>query len=71
MFSRSLYRQEALEATIAAFGKLATFELNSESGDHMLAISDMDERVADRLVDALCNHALAETIRLERAKEQT
>ena len=68
-FSRSLYRQEAIEAAVAAYGALAQLALEVHENDFTVSIDNIDERVADRLVDAFCNHALYETARLERHVE--
>ncbi len=60
-FSRSLYRDDAIDAAAAAYGELATISVETLADDIVVSVSDIDERVADRLVDAFCNHALFET----------
>lgn len=68
-FSRSLYRQDAIESAITAYGALATLSLEVGPSDFRVQVSDIDERVVDRLEDAFCNHCLFETARLERHVE--
>jgi len=61
-FHRSLYDVDALEAAADAYRPLATITLHVSEHDVRAEIDDIDERVADRLVDAFCNHALFTTI---------
>ena len=69
-FNRRLYRDDAVEAAVEAYGHLATLSL--ERGEHtsIVEVRDPDERVADRLVDALCNHVLYETVSRSRAEQE-
>ncbi len=62
VFSRSLYAPEAVRAAAAAYGELASFELQVSAEAIEVVITEPDESVADVLVDEFCNHALHETI---------
>lgn len=68
-FDKLLYRADAVESTIEAYGHLATFTLSSSNNATVVEIRDPDERVADRLADALCNHVLYETVARHRAEK--
>ncbi len=70
-FSRSLYSVEAVDAAVAAYAGLATFEVRQEGDDIAVSVTGIDARVVDRLVDAFCNHALFETVRLARGGTTT
>ncbi|MFT4979438.1 MAG: hypothetical protein ACI8S6_005348 [Myxococcota bacterium] len=69
-FSRSLYRQDAIEATVAAYAQLATLTVDT-SGEHsvVITVADPHPSLADELSDALCNHILFETIRRYRTEQ--
>jgi len=69
-FSRSLYDKGAVDAAALAFAALASFEVTSEDDEIHVSVSEIDERVADRLVDAFCNHALYETVMRARKVEE-
>lgn len=64
---RSLYRPEAIRASAAAFAGLARVEVVQEEEETRINFHDVDPDVADSLIDAFANHALAETVRLHRA----
>jgi hypothetical protein len=66
-FARSLYEPEAVDAAVAAFGELATFEIKLEDHAVIVEIRDPDPDVADVLADELCNHVLSHTITARRA----
>ena len=68
-FNRRLYRDDAVEAAVEAYGHLA--KLTVEQNEHftILEVADPDERVADRLVDALSNHVMYETVLRTRAEQ--
>ena len=69
-FSRSLYDVDAVRAAADAYGGLATIAVKTV-GDHVrVEVSEIDPRVADRLVDALCNHALYNTVDRHRARQE-
>lgn len=70
-FSTSIYRNDAVEAAAQAYGHLAKIRVEANEGNVVLHIEDIDERVSDRLVDALCNHALYETVARTRAEDRT
>lgn len=65
-FHRSLYDVAAIEAAAQAYEPLANITLHVSEHDVRADIADIDERVADRLVDAFCNHALFTTISQRR-----
>lgn len=67
-FHTSLYDRDAVLETRDAFGHLATIDVD-EADEHCLSVTfaAIDERVADRLVDAFANHALAMTIQRHKA----
>ena len=50
-FSRSLYRQDAIESAITAYGALATLSLEVGPSDFRVQVSDIDERVLPRCVE--------------------
>lgn len=66
-FSRSLYRQDAIEATVAAYAGLAKMSIDTDA-DHeiVVTVSEPHPALAGELVDAMCNHILFETIRRHR-----
>jgi hypothetical protein len=66
VFSRSLYAAEAVQAAVAAYEELASFELQISAEAIEVTIREPDESVADVLVDEFCNHALHETIVRQR-----
>lgn len=68
-FNRRLYRDDAVEAAVEAYGHLAKLTLERTEHFSVVQVSDPDERVADRLVDALCNHVLYETVARARAEQ--
>ena len=66
-FSRSLYRLDSIEAAAAAYAQLAT--INITPGDSEIVVDLVEPHPdipADDLVDAFCNHALFETVRMHR-----
>ena len=69
-FHRQIYRDDAVAAAVAAYGHLA--ELTCVETENMLIVevANPDERVADRLVDALANHVLYETVARTRAEQE-
>ena len=69
-FSRSLYRVDAIEATVQAYAGLATL-LVDDSSDHevVVTVSDPHPSLAAELVDAMCNHILFETVRRHRVEQ--
>lgn len=69
-FSRSLYDKEAIDAAAEAFKALATFQVSAADDAITVSVSEIDARVADRLTDAFCNHALYETVARARAVEE-
>ncbi len=62
VFSRSLYRPDAVEATAEAYGGLARIEIDQGEDSIVATLHDPEPDFADELVDAFCNHALHETI---------
>ncbi len=66
-FSTSLYTRDAVEAAVAAFAELASFEVSANADDVVVAVSEIDADLKDVLVDEFCNYALHETI--VRARE--
>lgn len=68
IFDRSLYTPAAIEAAAAAYHHLATFVVTVGDDHTEVQISEIDERVADVLLDAFGNHALHETIALQRTQ---
>lgn len=68
-FSRSLYRPDAVEATVAAYAQLATIGVETEDHAIVVTVSDPHPALAGELVDAMCNHILFETIRRYRADQ--
>lgn len=59
----SLYDLSAVQELVGQYGGVA--RISVESGDHSVTLSfaDVDEDVADVVVDHFCNHALVETVR--------
>lgn len=62
-FSRSIYREEAVQAAVALYAALATFRV--EPSDHSVRVTITDERIAS-LSDHFANHVLFETVRQAR-----
>ena len=69
-FASTLYDDAAVEAAVEAYGHLAKFAMSKNDHAIVVEVSEPDERVADRLVDALCNHALYETVSRTRAAQE-
>ena len=69
-FSRSLYRADAIAATIQAYAGLATLSVDDTS-DHELVVTVTDPHPsqAGELVDAMCNHILFTTLRRQRVDQ--
>jgi hypothetical protein len=65
-FARSLYHPEAVEVSVAAYAGLATFDVKTVAEDIEVTITDPDPDVAAVIVDELCNHVLAETVKRAR-----
>jgi hypothetical protein len=65
-FARSLYHPAAVEASVTAYGSLATFAVKTLAEDIEVTITDPDPEVAGVIADELCNHVLAETIKRAR-----
>lgn len=66
-FHRSLYAPEAVDAAAEAFGHLATLGVERREHEIVVSVEAVDGRVADRFVDAFCNHVLYETVVRARA----
>lgn len=63
VFSRSLYRPDAVSAAAEAYGSVARIEVAIEGSSIVATIHDADPEVpAEELADSFCNHALHETI---------
>lgn len=62
-FSRSLYREEAVRAAVAAYAALGSFTV--EPTDHSLRVTIAEGRLGS-LPDHFSNHVLFETVRLSR-----
>lgn len=69
-FSRSLYREDALLATVDAYQALARLELTSRSSNFELTVSDVDPEFADSIYDEVANHALYETVQRARGEAE-
>ena len=66
-FDTTLYREDALEAAVAAHEGLARFEIDKQPGRWLVQAVDPEPSLAAVLLDSLANHALFETIVRERA----
>ncbi len=66
VFSRSLYRPEAVETAARTFGKLARIEVRLEEHQSVVLMEDPHPALADKLADELANHAHHHTIVAER-----
>jgi len=64
-FSRSLYEQAAIEATVAAFSELATFTVQADEDGIKVEMTDASPDVDD-LADHFANHALHLSITMTR-----
>ncbi|MCO4769227.1 MAG: HxsD-like protein [Deltaproteobacteria bacterium] len=60
-FDRSLYAADAVHAGVEAFGKFARIALSEDADAFVLAVTEIDPRHEDVLVDELANYVLAET----------
>lgn len=61
-FSRSLYAVEAVDEAVAAYARLARFEVAVGEHEIRVTIHDPHPKVAGDLVDAFGNHVLFATI---------
>ncbi len=64
--SRSLYDPEATRMAARSFARLAEIEVQVEETDLVVRFRRIHPKVADRIVDHFCNHALARTIEAAR-----
>ena len=64
-FSRSLYEQAAIEATVEAFSELASFAVTSYEHGFVVEIRDATPEIDD-LSDHFANHALHLSITMTR-----
>ena len=64
-FSRSLYEQAAIEATVEAFSELASFAVTSDEHGFVVEIRDATPEIDD-LSDHFANHALPLSITMTR-----
>jgi hypothetical protein len=60
-FSRSLYLTEAVEAAVAAYSEVATFDVQSDESEIAVQI-EADAGYGDTVYHAFCNHVLFESI---------
>lgn len=67
VFSRSLYRPDAVEATAEAYASVATIRVTLENHAIVADVESVHPEVAGEFEDAFCNHALNETIVRHRA----
>ena len=61
-FSKNLYRQDALEASVHAYSALAKFRIESHDAEIHVFIEVNEPTHAKPIRDAFCTHALFETI---------
>ena len=61
-FSRSLYAPEAVDEAVAAYARLARFEVALAEHEIRVTVADPRAEVAAQLVDAFSNHVLFATI---------
>ncbi|MCB9759235.1 MAG: hypothetical protein H6739_05305 [Alphaproteobacteria bacterium] len=60
-FSRSLYAEDAVARAVAAFGQLATIELDRQPSDLVVRLTDLHPAFGPRVADELANYALQAT----------
>jgi len=65
-FSRSLYRQDAIEQAAAAFAACGSFDVRSDGEDIVVEIANLHPKIAEKVVDEFRNHALYGTILADR-----
>ena len=68
-FSLSIYKKEAIEEAMCAYGSHARFSVQEEPYALLIEIDPLYEEHATQIIDAFCNHVLFESIVLHR-KEQ-
>jgi hypothetical protein len=68
VFSRSLYRPDAVEATADAYKDVARILVTLEDHSIVANVEGINPDVAAEFEDAFCNHALNETIVRHRAE---
>ena len=64
-FSRSLYGQAAIEASVEAFSELATFVVTADEHGFVVELRDITPDIED-LADHFANHALHLSITMTR-----
>ena len=64
-FSRSLYNQAAIDATVEAFSELATFTVTVDEHGFVVEMSDVTPDIDD-FEDHFANHALHLSITMTR-----
>lgn len=69
-FSRDLYSADALEATVKAFGELATFKVDTGDLELSVDVAAEDPEEEEMLVDEFCNYLLSETIIRSRTQDR-
>ena len=65
-FSLSIYKKEAIEEAMNAYGAYARFSVQEEEHTMMVELEPLHEAYATQIIDAFCNHVLFETIVLHR-----
>ena len=68
-FSLSIYKKEAIEEAMHAYGAYARFSLQEEPYAIAIDIEPLHEDLATKIIDSFCNHVLFETIILHRKEK--
>jgi len=68
VFSRHLYRLEAVQAAAEVYADFADIGLEVGDDEVRVTLADPDPEIGDELYDAFCNHALFESIVGHRAE---
>jgi len=62
LFSKHLYREEALEVAMEAYSGLASFRTDRKGDDILVFIQTFEASHEEQIRDAFCTHVLFETI---------
>ena len=68
-FSLSIYKKDAIEEAMRAYGSHARFSVEEQQHALIIEIIPLFPAHAEQIIDSFCNHALFETI-VQHRKEQ-